>query len=70
MTKDEVAGEKAMLEALGSYSAGRGRVRYARLVPAPHGGVYDYRYGSTLVTAYRRDGETVAMVGDAWEDTR
>ncbi|RBQ17766.1 hypothetical protein DP939_23155 [Spongiactinospora rosea] len=70
VTKDEVAAEKTMLEVLGSFAEGRGRVRYARLVPAPRGGVYDYRYGSTLVTAYRRDGETVAVVGDEWEDTQ
>ncbi|RBQ21640.1 hypothetical protein DP939_02710 [Spongiactinospora rosea] len=63
------AAETAMLDTLDSHPEGRGRVRYARLVPAPHGSIGDYRYGSTLITAHRADGETVSVVGDAWEDT-
>ncbi|MFI0416955.1 hypothetical protein [Spongiactinospora sp. 9N601] len=65
---DEAAAEKAMLDALATFQQGRGRVRYARLAPAPRA-VYDYRYGTTLVTAHRADGVTVSIAGDAWEDT-
>ncbi|PZG55824.1 hypothetical protein C1I98_02370 [Spongiactinospora gelatinilytica] len=64
---DEAAAEKDMLRALAAFRNGRGRVRYARLAPAP-GAVYDYRYGTTLITAHRADGVTVSVAGDAWED--
>ncbi|PZG53111.1 hypothetical protein C1I98_06015 [Spongiactinospora gelatinilytica] len=69
MNDSLAAAEKAMLEALGSHPEGRGRVRYARLVPAPRGSIGDYRYGTTLITAHRAGGETVTVAGDAWEDT-
>ncbi|PZG47365.1 hypothetical protein C1I98_13665 [Spongiactinospora gelatinilytica] len=69
VTKDEVVAEKDMLDALAAFQHGRGRVRYARLTPAPRGTIYDYWYGSTLITAHRADGVTVSVIGDAWEDT-
>ncbi|WP_158578535.1 hypothetical protein [Spongiactinospora rosea] len=69
VTDDEAAAEKDMLSALATFRHGRGRVRYARLAPAPRA-VYDYRYGTTLITAHRMDGVTVSIAGDAWEDTQ
>ncbi|MFI0418967.1 hypothetical protein [Spongiactinospora sp. 9N601] len=67
VTKDEAAAEKYMLAKLDTYPAGRGRVRYACLAPATRGAIYDYRYGTTLVTAHRGNGVTVSVAGDAWE---
>ncbi|MFI0417042.1 hypothetical protein [Spongiactinospora sp. 9N601] len=69
VTKDEVTADQAMFDALESFRHGRGRVRYARLVPAEQGPCSNYWYGTTLVTAHRVDGVTVAVVGDAWEVT-
>ncbi|RBQ11623.1 hypothetical protein DP939_45050 [Spongiactinospora rosea] len=69
VTDDEATAEKDMLSALATFRHGRGRVRYARLAPAPRA-VYDYRYGTTLITAHRVNGVTVSLTGDAWEDAQ
>ncbi|RBQ15344.1 hypothetical protein DP939_36505 [Spongiactinospora rosea] len=63
VSDNEQTAETAMFETLDALPSGRGRVRYARLSVLGIG----YQYGETLLTAYRKNGATVAVAGDAWE---
>ncbi|MDF5753200.1 hypothetical protein [Spongiactinospora sp. TRM90649] len=54
-----------MLAALATFPDGRGRVRFARIMPSMSGA--EYLYGATVLTAHRRDGATTTVSGDAWD---
>ncbi|MDF5751299.1 hypothetical protein [Spongiactinospora sp. TRM90649] len=65
VTGSAAAAAKDMLAALAAFHDGRGRVRFARVIPSMSGA--EYRYGATVLTAHRRAGATTTVPGDAWD---